>query len=233
MPISATQNAAPGVTESIGVLKKIVQRAEQDYKREGVGGSNAVSATEVARAQSEYEISVERLKQGERALRFYRAQVEMAEARISSASEATNARLRCHRADLRRQSWSSKWPERSWRNLRSRSIRNSPQRAQRTRRQITGGSEAAELYVESTLCYLCYLLFHRFSASLCSLCLCGELIVSQDFFGRVFAAGAQHAAAGVAGRAAQVQAADRRAMVGPAGDGAEAEELVRRSSRLA
>ena len=61
----------------------------------------------------------------------------------------------------------------------------------------------------------------------------GELNIAEDFFGRVFAAGAEHAAAGVAGGAAQVQAADRRAMVGPAGDGAEAEELMRRSSPLA
>ena len=66
-----------------------------------------------------------------------------------------------------------------------------------------------------------------------ALCLCGESNVAQDFFGRVFAAGAEDAAAGVAGGAAQVQAADRRAMVGPAGDGAEAEQLMRRSSRLA
>ena len=51
-------------------------------------------------------------------------------------------------------------------------------------------------------------------------------IIAEDFFSRVFAAGAEDAAAGVAGGAAQVQAADRRAVVGPAGDGAEAEELM-------
>ena len=52
------------------------------------------------------------------------------------------------------------------------------------------------------------------------------LQVAEDLLGRVFAAGAEHAAAGVARRAAKIQALNRRAMVGPAGDGAEAEQLV-------
>ena len=57
----------------------------------------------------------------------------------------------------------------------------------------------------------------------CPLCRRGELIIPQDFLRRIFSAGAEHAAAGVAGCAAQVQAADGRAVIGPAGDGAEAE----------
>ena len=95
---------APAVSESIGVLKKIVQRAEQDYKRaKELAESNAVSATEVARAQSEYEISVERLKQGERGLRFYRAQLDVSEADYRQLLEANKrARGAVTDADLRR-----------------------------------------------------------------------------------------------------------------------------------
>ena len=73
----------------MGVLKKIVQRSEQDYQRlKELADNNTVSTAEVARARSEYEINVERLKQGERALRFYRAQVEWAEAEFQTLDEA-------------------------------------------------------------------------------------------------------------------------------------------------
>ena len=59
----------------------------------------------------------------------------------------------------------------------------------------------------------------HYSSFLCALrVLCGESVISQDFFGGVFATGAEDAAAGVAGRAAQVQASNRRAVIGPAGD---------------
>jgi hypothetical protein len=89
IPQISITTPAPAVSESIGVLKKIVQRAEQEYKRaQELAQNNAVSSSEVARAQSEYEISVERLKQGERALRFYRAQVEMAEAEYQMLRDA-------------------------------------------------------------------------------------------------------------------------------------------------
>jgi beta-lactamase regulating signal transducer with metallopeptidase domain/protein involved in polysaccharide export with SLBB domain len=86
LPVST---AAPAVSESMGVLKKIVQRSEQDYQRlKELADNNTVSTSEVARAQSEYEINLERLKQGERALRFYRAQVEWAEAEFQTLDEA-------------------------------------------------------------------------------------------------------------------------------------------------
>jgi beta-lactamase regulating signal transducer with metallopeptidase domain len=95
---------APAVGESIGVLKKIVDRAQQDYNRLlELSRQNVVGAAEVARAKSEYEISVERLKQGERALRYYRAQVAVAEADYAAFEEA---RMRApdavSNADLRR-----------------------------------------------------------------------------------------------------------------------------------
>jgi tetratricopeptide (TPR) repeat protein len=95
---------APGVTESLGVLKKIVQRAEQDYKRaKELADNNAVSAAEVARAQSEYEISVARLKQGERSLRFYQAQLDVSEADYQQLLEANKrAPGAITDADLRR-----------------------------------------------------------------------------------------------------------------------------------
>jgi hypothetical protein len=95
--------AAPSITESVGVLKKIAQRSQQDYQRiNELAEKNAVSAAEVAQARSEYEINVERLRQGERALRFYRVQVEVAEAeyaaleeaRVRSAGAVPNADLR-------------------------------------------------------------------------------------------------------------------------------------------
>jgi beta-lactamase regulating signal transducer with metallopeptidase domain len=100
----AASTHAPAVSESIGVLKKIVQRAAQDHKRlQELAKRNAVSATEVAQAQSEYEISVERLKQGERALKYYRAQVKVAEADYAALSEArTQAPGAVSDSDLRR-----------------------------------------------------------------------------------------------------------------------------------
>src|SRR4051794_19740895 len=54
----------------------------------------------------------------------------------------------------------------------------------------------------------------------------GFLNISQDFFRGVLSAGAEDSAAGVAGGAAQVKAANRRSVVGPAGDWAEAEKLM-------
>jgi beta-lactamase regulating signal transducer with metallopeptidase domain/protein involved in polysaccharide export with SLBB domain len=81
--------STPAVTESIGVLKKIVERSQADYRRmQDLAKKGTVSAFEVAGAKSEYEISIERLKQGERALRFYRAQVEVAEAELQKVADA-------------------------------------------------------------------------------------------------------------------------------------------------
>jgi len=52
------------------------------------------------------------------------------------------------------------------------------------------------------------------------------LTVAKYFLRRITAAGPQHAAAGMRGGAAEVEAADGSAVVGPAGDGAEGKKLV-------
>jgi hypothetical protein len=81
--------SSPSVTESIGVLKKIVERSEQDYIRvRELAEKNAVSAAEVGRAKSEYEISVERLRQGERALKYHQAVLAVEEADYQMLDEA-------------------------------------------------------------------------------------------------------------------------------------------------
>jgi hypothetical protein len=46
-----------------------------------------VSATEVARAKSDYEIAVERLRQAERGLKYYRLLLDAAEADYTSLRE--------------------------------------------------------------------------------------------------------------------------------------------------
>jgi hypothetical protein len=81
--------ATPAVTESIGVLKKIVERSQHNYRRmKELAGKGTVSMSELAGAKSEYEINIERLKQGERALKFYRAQVAVNEADFQQLVEA-------------------------------------------------------------------------------------------------------------------------------------------------
>jgi outer membrane protein TolC len=81
----------PSISESIGVLKKIVERSEHDYNRaKELAEKGVVSATEVARAKSEYEISVERLRQGERALKYHRAVVSAAMADYLALQKANH-----------------------------------------------------------------------------------------------------------------------------------------------
>jgi protein involved in polysaccharide export with SLBB domain len=68
-------------TESLGVLKKIAERAKIDYDRVNeLAEQKVVSATELARAKSDYEIAIERLRQAERGLRYYQLLLESAEA---------------------------------------------------------------------------------------------------------------------------------------------------------
>jgi hypothetical protein len=76
-------------TESLGVLRKIAYRAKADYDRiVELAENNVVSATEVARAKSDFEISIERVRQAERGLKYYRLLVEAAEADYQSLLEA-------------------------------------------------------------------------------------------------------------------------------------------------
>jgi multidrug resistance efflux pump len=70
---------APSTTESIGVLRKMVERAENEYGRlMELGEEQVVSQAEIARAKSDYEISVERLRQAERGLKYHRAVLDAA-----------------------------------------------------------------------------------------------------------------------------------------------------------
>jgi hypothetical protein len=77
-----TQVIAPSSgTESVGVLKKMAQRAKLEYDRvKELAEKKVVSATEVARTKSDYEIAIERLRQAERGLRYHRLLLEAAEA---------------------------------------------------------------------------------------------------------------------------------------------------------
>ena len=58
------------------------------------------------------------------------------------------------------------------------------------------------------------------------------LRVAQHFLGGVFPTGAHYAAAGMRGGAAQIEIRDRCAMIGPAGDRAEREQLAERHGAL-
>jgi beta-lactamase regulating signal transducer with metallopeptidase domain len=81
--------AASSATESIGVLKKMVERAKYEFARlSKLRQDGVVSEAELARASSDYEISVERLRQAERGLRYHRAVLEAAEADYEMLFEA-------------------------------------------------------------------------------------------------------------------------------------------------
>src|SRR5262245_56185936 len=60
----------------------------------------------------------------------------------------------------------------------------------------------------------------------------GRSSISKDFFRRVPSASAENASARVAGSAAQIKAADGRAVVGPAGDRPHGEQRKRRHRAL-
>jgi hypothetical protein len=84
MQVISTSSGA----ESLGVLEKIAERAKGDFDRvKRLAERKVVSATELARAKSDYEIAVERLRQAERGLRYYRLLVEAAEADYQSLLE--------------------------------------------------------------------------------------------------------------------------------------------------
>jgi beta-lactamase regulating signal transducer with metallopeptidase domain len=86
----AQSTPAPSSGESIGVLTKMVERAEQEFGRlSGLAQQNVISAAELARAKSDYEISVERLRQAERALKYHRAVLEAAKADYQMLIEAS------------------------------------------------------------------------------------------------------------------------------------------------
>jgi beta-lactamase regulating signal transducer with metallopeptidase domain len=85
----AQSTPPPSGGESIGVLSKMVERAEQEYGRlHELAKQNVISASELARAKSDYEISVERLQQAQRALKYHRAVLEAAKADYQMLVEA-------------------------------------------------------------------------------------------------------------------------------------------------
>jgi hypothetical protein len=80
---------APAITESIGVLRKIVDRERRKYARlEELAKKNVVSAAEVAVAKSEYDIAVERQRQAERGLKYHQVLLEAAMADYEALVEA-------------------------------------------------------------------------------------------------------------------------------------------------
>jgi multidrug resistance efflux pump len=94
-------------TESLGVLRKIAERAQLDYHRvKELAEQKTVSATEVARAKSDFEISLERVRQAERGLKYHELLLEAAEADYQMLSEAnrvapnTVPQLRLRKAKL-------------------------------------------------------------------------------------------------------------------------------------
>jgi hypothetical protein len=84
----AQSTPAPSATESIGVLRKMVERAKQDYERvQPLAKEHAISTAELARVKSDYEISIERLRQAERGLRYHRAVLDAAAAEYETLLE--------------------------------------------------------------------------------------------------------------------------------------------------
>jgi hypothetical protein len=80
--------SGPQPRDSIGVLKKTVERERRKLEHmESLAANNAVSAGELETQKANYEISIERLKQAERALEYYKLLVELAEAEYQSAVE--------------------------------------------------------------------------------------------------------------------------------------------------
>jgi multidrug resistance efflux pump len=71
------------------VLKKIAEKSKQDYERlQQLAGERVVSASEVSKAKSEYEINIARLQQAERALEYNRLLVELARQEYDQAVAA-------------------------------------------------------------------------------------------------------------------------------------------------
>ncbi len=78
--------ATPQSNESISVLKKFVEREGLQYGRlEELAANNAVSTAEVETQKSNYEISLARLQQAQRALEYHKAMVAMAAAEYETA----------------------------------------------------------------------------------------------------------------------------------------------------
>jgi hypothetical protein len=82
-------SSTPRSAESISVLKGIVQREKQKYERLAELAKNEqASAIEVETQKADYEISMERLRQAQRALEYYKAEVALAAAEYETALEA-------------------------------------------------------------------------------------------------------------------------------------------------
>jgi BlaR1 peptidase M56 len=96
--------ASPRSAESLGVLKKMVEREKQKYDRMAeLAQHNAVSAAEVATQKADYEISMERFRQATRALQYHKLSVDSAKADYEAALEASkNAPGAVPEAELRR-----------------------------------------------------------------------------------------------------------------------------------
>jgi hypothetical protein len=83
-------SSAPRSGDSIGVLKRIVDREKQKYERLAELAKNEqVSTIEVETQKADYEISMERLRQAQRALQYHKAEVAMAAADYEAALEAS------------------------------------------------------------------------------------------------------------------------------------------------
>jgi hypothetical protein len=76
--------------ESLSVLKKIVEREKHKYDRlVRLAQERKATTAEAETQKADYEISVERLRQAERALEYHRAQVALAAAEYEAALEAS------------------------------------------------------------------------------------------------------------------------------------------------
>jgi hypothetical protein len=87
---SSSLDATPQSNESISVLKKFVEREKQQYERLAeLAANNTVSAAEAATQKSNYEISLARLQQAQRALEYHKTMVALAAAEYETALEAS------------------------------------------------------------------------------------------------------------------------------------------------
>jgi hypothetical protein len=73
----------------MSVLKRIVAREKQKYERMAeLAQHGKLTAAEAETQKANYEISIERLRQAERALRYHQALVELHAAEYESALES-------------------------------------------------------------------------------------------------------------------------------------------------
>jgi hypothetical protein len=90
--IEAKSSSTSESPASLSVLQKIVDGKKQAYDgMKALGKERFVSASELLQAKNDYEVSVARYEQAQRALKYNQLLVELAEVELQQAAEANKA----------------------------------------------------------------------------------------------------------------------------------------------